>query len=213
MKQYKDIPIWENIRRTKILYEFKTLATEYFKNISDLNQLEALNSTNSQIENNAIETRSKINKRIKEVNDIIMASNVSVFLHYTPSPAIGGMTVNIDVIDNIFNLHYYDIELRHVIDITEQSIGVYELDRRRTWCRTINPFYWIIEILDTISSYPFKLLSKAGFNQNKIEHSAIGKIVKAGITLITAIAGFLTILEKLDYLEWFKNNILHSLCN
>lgn len=209
MRNFKKIPIWENRRRVQLLNEFKTEVAEYSLNMSTKHTLEseAVPSYDENVENKIQTVRSSINKKSKEVNDIIIASNVSVFVHYTPSPAIGGMAINIDVIDNIFNLHNYDIELRHVIDITEQSIGVYERDKIRAWIRSFNPLFWFYEILDFTVSIPFEILRRVGFNERtieKIENSFIVNIIKGFFYLIGVFAALLTILDKLGYLEYFK---------
>jgi len=73
--------------------------------------------------------------------------------------------------------------------------------------RTINPLYWILSIIDFIVNIPFKILGKVGFNQEKLEGSFFGKLTKGTLYLMTVFAAFLTILEKLGYLEWFKKLI------
>jgi len=56
-------------------------------------------------------------------------------------------------------------------------------------------------------SIPFYILGKVGFNQDKLEQSFLGKLIKGLLYLITVFAALLTVLEKLGYLEWFKKLI------
>jgi len=151
--------------------------------------------------------RSKINNILHEVHSTILASGIAPNIYYSPPPAIGGIAGWIGVVNNIFNLHSLEIDHRHLIDFIERSIGIYKRDKIKAFLRTINPFYWIVLLLDFIVSIPFKILGKLGFNQEKLESSFFGKLIKGVLYLVTVFAAFLTILEKLGYLEWFKKLI------
>ena len=56
-------------------------------------------------------------------------------------------------------------------------------------------------------SLPFKVIGKMGFNQKKMESSIKGKVIKSTLYLIMVLAAFLTVLEKIDYLERFLSLI------
>lgn len=104
---------------------------------------------------------------------------------YTPPPAIGGCIQNIDLIDNLFNLQNYDIEVQTLIDIIDRALGIYERDLKNSIIRTLNLFFWLEKSLELISSLPFYLLGSVGFNRLRLETSDIGKLVKFIIKLIT----------------------------
>lgn len=203
MRWYKDIPIWENRRRSKLLIEFKNSIVEYFNSVEyrdvfDLNV--------EPIENEGVQRiRSRINLVIHEIHFIVLSSGVAPTIYYSSPPAVGGIAGNIDLINNIFNLRRFEIDTRHLIDIVEGSIGLYERDRLSSFLRTINPFYWIALILNFLVSLPFQILGRVGFNQEKMENSVVGKAIKGTLYLITVFSAFLTIVEKLGYLQWVKN--------
>jgi len=89
------------------------------------------------------------------------------------------------------------------LDVIERAIGIYENDRLNALFRTVNPLFWIGLILDYIVSLPFKVIGKVGFNQKKIESLITGRVIKGTLYLIMVLAAFLTVLEKIDYLEKF----------
>jgi len=203
MKWYKDIPIWENLRRINLLIEFRNLIVEYFNKVEYPGLLDYDIEPRENVEVQKI--RSKINSILPEAHSIILASGITPNIYYSPPPAIGGIAGPVDMVNNIFHLHRFKINPRHLIDITERSIGIYEKDKNKALLRTINPFYWIVLIIDFIVSIPFRILGRVGFDQEKLEGSFIGKIVKGILYLVSVFAAFLTILEKLGYLEWFKS--------
>lgn len=203
MKWYKDIPIWENLRRINLLLEFRNLIVEYFNKVKFPGILDYDIEPRESVDLQKI--RSKINNMLTETHSIVVASSIAPIIYYSPPPAIGGMSGHIDLINNVFHLHRFEVDTRDVIDIIERSVGIYEKDKNKALCRTINPFYWAVLIIDFIVSIPFKILGRVGFDQERLEGSFVGKTVKSILYLITVFAAFLTILEKLGYLEWFKN--------
>lgn len=200
MKRYKDIPICENLRRKEKLIKFRNLVVEYFDNI------EYLGFSGREIKENirASQLRSEINLILYEIHSIIKSAGVSLDMFYSPPPAIGGIAGNIDLVANLFNLNKFRLGPRYSIDVIEKAIGVYQNDKINALIRTINPFYWLIRLLDCIASLPFIILGQVGFNKDRLESSFVGRLFKGFLYLITVFAAFLTILEKLNYLEWFK---------
>lgn len=200
MRYYKKITIWGNIDRTIKLVNFRNLVVEYFNNI----EYEYMGFEITE-NDKAREIRPKINIIIEEIHSIILASGLSTILIYTPPPAIGGYIRNIDLIQNIFMLHHWQIKPNELTDKIERSIGIYENDKKHALLRMFNPFYWIGQIIDLIVDIPFSIIGKLGFNQYKIENSPIGKLVRGILYLITVFAALLTVIDKLGYLENFKN--------
>lgn len=195
MRIYKKILVWENKKRIDLLIKFRNLVVEYFNNLDISNQENKI----------AEQKRREINVILVKAHSAILAAGVSTSITQYPPPAVGGYVIHINVIDSIFDFDSLYLDRKFITDIIERAIGVYLNDRINSLLRTINPFYWLYIIIDYITSLPFVILGKVGFNQKKIEGSFTGKLIKAIISLIIVFASFLTILEKLGYLDWFKN--------
>jgi len=203
MNYYKKITIWENNKRVRLLSEFRELVVTYFNNIKYL----GFGSSGVSENEKAREARIKINMILDKMYFIIISAGVNPIMYYTPPPAIGGLTRDIDLVINIFNLYRFRINPQLLLDFIERAIGVYENDGLKALLRTVNPFFWLGLISDYIVSLPFKVFGEIGFNQEKIESSITGKIIKGIIKgtfyLITFLASFLAVLKYIGYLEKF----------
>jgi hypothetical protein len=207
MKSFKEITIFENNRRLDLLIEFRNKAIEYFNNSST-----GIGLVHQRRENSAaVAARQDINRILDEVDDVIYLSGVSTTFISTPAPAVGGYVKNVDLIMNIFMLGQFDMPPSMITDAIDRAIGIYEKNKRAAVLRTINPFHWIAVVLDSIVSVPFALLGRAGLNKDKMEGSLIGKLFKGFLYLVIVFSAFLTVLEKLGYLNWFKDTLLSAL--
>jgi hypothetical protein len=103
------------------------------------------------------------------------------------------------LIDNLFNLNNYHIAPISALDIVDKSLGIYRSDEISSVLRTINPFFWILQVFYWFGSIPFKLLANAGFNAEKIANTFGGKILKLLFEIIGILAAILTILQILGY--------------
>jgi len=193
---YRKIPIWENRRRVELLTKFRSLIVEYFNNVSFEYSIPIENRV-------AKDARRNINLILNEVNSVIISAGIKTVAYYSG----GGSGGSIDLIQNVFNLHYYLIGYEQVLDMVDRAIGVYESDKSNALLRTLNPLFWISLILDYIVSLPFKFVGKMGFNQSRIESSIVGRIVKGIFYLVTVLASFLTALDLLGYREKFLSLI------
>ncbi len=156
--------------------------------------------------------RVKINRMMDEIHDIILHSGVNPSIRYTPSAMVGGYVQNIDLVQNIFNLHRFRITANNLLDFVDRSIGIYEGNRRPALLRAINPFFYLGLVFDLVARIPFVLIGRAGFNRQKVEESLAGRLVKGSIYIVTALASLLTVLQLLDYLDSFKlavKNVFH----
>lgn len=199
MTPYKKILIWENKRRLKRVYEFRALLLQYF------HHSRAESIVNERIEKpEAQEARVKINRMIDEIHDILLYSGAATSVRYTPPAAVGGYTQNIDLVQNVFHLDRFQISPTNLMDVIDRGIGIYETDRSAALLRTINPFFYLGVVLDWIVRVPFLLLGRAGFDQQKVEMSFVGRVIKGTIYIVTALASLLTVLQLLDYLESVK---------
>ncbi|HCC68063.1 TPA: hypothetical protein DEP90_02560 [Patescibacteria group bacterium] len=188
---YKKISYFENRHRIKKLKKFKSLAIKYFKNTQK-------SFYNRECVENSIaqKTRSQINSISPHVNLIIRSSGIPTSIIYTPPPMIGGSQQEIDLFDNIFLLHQYDINKEQIFDIIEKSIGVYEYDKILSIIRTINPFFWINRILSYIANIPFEIFKSFGFEINS--ERPLFKILGFIFYLITVIASLIAILQAFE---------------
>jgi hypothetical protein len=210
MRKYNEIPIWENSKRIDFLIKFRNLVVEYFRNVETFSSSGLdIHFFAEPIENDiARQKRSEINENIDKAYAIILAACMQTSITRYPPSAVGGHVIDIDIIASIFDFHNLNLNSDNVVDIIERALGVYKNDRINSFLRTIYPFYWIFLIINYITSLPFVILGQIGFNRGKIEGSFIGKISKAIFNLIIVFAAFLTILEKLGYLDYLKNLIL-----
>lgn len=190
---------WENNRRLEKLTEFRALVIQYF------NKSRAEWMVDERIEQPAAEgARVKINRMMDEAHDIILYSGVNPSIRYTPPAVVGGYIQNIDLVQNVFNLHRFQITANNLLDFIDRSIGIYESNKRPAHLRAINPFFYLGLAFDLVARIPFVLIGRAGFNRQKVEESLAGRLVKGSIYIVTAMASLLTVLQLLDYLEPFK---------
>lgn len=196
MTYYTKILPWENSRRLNRLAEFRALVIEYFNN----SRVEWM--VDERIEQpKAEEARVKINRMMDKIDDIILYAGVIPSVRYTPPPVVGGYTQNIDLVQNIFNLHGFHISPNNLLDFIDRAIGIYENNAGPAFRRAINPFFYVGLVFDLVARIPFVLIGRAGFNRRKAEESLVGRVIKGIIFIITALASLLTVLQLLDYLE------------
>lgn len=180
MKQYTKLIFWQNITRQKKLKEYRAKLEEYFRSIDfDSYDRSILDTPQTRI------VRTYLNKQADIVGQYITEAGCPLKITYTPPPAIGGYIQSIDLIDNLFNLQNFDIEVQTLIDIIDQALGIYEGDFTKSIIRTFNPLFWLGRVLEFISSIPFYLLGSIGFSRVRIENSILGKFIKLIIKMIT----------------------------
>ncbi len=196
MKPYNKITIWENNRRLVKLIKFRELVLKYFNN----SRVEWM--VDERIEEpEALRARVEINRLMDEIHNIILYSGINPSIRWTPPPAVGGYIQNVDLIQNIFNIHRFQISPNNVLDFIDRSIGVYEYNHTRALIRTLNPLFYLSIFFDWVSELPFIFIGWLGFNREKAELSLIGRLMKGLLYLVTVIASALTILQLLGYLH------------
>ena len=161
-------------------------------------------------ESAAKEARREINRLRDEIHSIILNSGINLLFSWTPPSVVGGNEREIDLIEDIFNLDQFDIGPNNVLGLIDRAIGEYESNRRPAFVRTLNPFFYLGQVLDTISDLPFIILGILGFNREKIKGSVVGRLVKGILYLIIIVAAILTILHLLNFLEPIKQ-FVHKL--
>ena len=199
MNAYKNIPLWENSRRCRVLVEFRDDVVSYFNNSSILGMGEGRREKPE-----AVQARRRINLTVIQAQRIIEAAGIAPTITWTPPPMIGGYVQRIDVIFNLFELDRYQIRADHAVGFIEMAFGVYQSDREAALRRTINPFWWLFRGLLWFARIPFVFLGAVGFDVARAEGSALGKFFKVIFALVTATAALLTILNLLDWLPGAK---------
>ena len=195
IRTYKQITFSENKKRLALLENFKLHLKTY------LNNLQGVFDGGLYENVKAREEHKEINKLIDEACPYIEAI-----------PSIVGvvdennyLTKNLIYQQNIIDRkHFY----KSLVQMTERAIAAYKKDIGRAKQRTYCPLFWIALLIDCIVSLPFEALGKAGFNQNRIEISFIGKLFKCIFYIISYL--FLTLLgrifigslTKAGYLDW-----------
>ena len=199
MNSYKNIPLWENLRRQRVLEEFRKDVVSYFKNSSYRRMVRGRTEATE-----AVQARQRINLTVAQAHRIIRAARIAPMLTWTPPPNIGGYVKQIDLIINLFELDQYQIPPKRAVDFIEMAIGVYQSDRTAALRRTINPLWWLFRGLLWFARIPFVFLGAVGFDSARAEGSRFGKFFKAIFALVTATAALLTILNLLDWLRAAK---------
>jgi len=149
----------------------------------------------------AREARSNMNRLLDEVSGIMRSVGVPPVLGWSPPPAIGGYSRNIDVIINVFRLHQYQIEPVEVADMLERAVGKYERNYQAALIRTFNPFFWVGCALRWIAGLPFAFLVHLGMPRQRIEGNAIGKMFKGIVELATGLGAIAATLKAVGLLN------------
>ena len=195
MRHYTKILIWENKRRLNKLREFRSLMIRYFNNSQ-------VGLGGGRVEEGAAkEARRELNRLREEVHSIILNLGIDPSFSWTRPASAGGDDTEIDLIEDILNLDQFDIGPNNVLDLVDKAIAQYDSNGKSALSRTLNPFCYIGLALHTISDLPFIVIGLFGLNRQKLQTSAIGRLIKGALYLITVIAAFLAILHLLGFLE------------
>ena len=198
MRHYTKILMRENKRRLNKLRKFRPLMIRYFNN-------SRVGLGGGRVEEDAArEARSKINLLRDGIHSIILNSGIDPTFSWTPPAAVGDHAIEIDLIENIFNLDQFHIGPSNLLAVIDRAIEKYDSNRKAALVRTFNPFLYLGWILDTISDLPFIVIGILGFNRQKIKTSAIGRLVKGILYLTIIVAVVLTTLHLLDFVEPIK---------
>jgi len=182
---------WECKRRLNELLKFRELVVTYFSHRT-IPHFQTVHEDDT-----ARKARSEINLRMNAAIRSCLRIGQTLTVFYSPPPVRGGFAGNLNLIQNMFELHTFQIPPSRVIDSLNRAIGDYERLQRELFRSLWNPLYWLRLGVANLLSLPFRILGAAGFNSQAIEHSTAGKVSKA----IAAFAGFivtvLTILHSL----------------
>ena len=198
MRYHTKILIWENKRRLNKLRVFRSLVIRYFNN-------SRVGFGGGRVEESAAkEARLEINRLKDEIHSIILNSEINPSFSWTRPAAAGGDETEIDLIEEIFELDQFDIGPNNVLACIDRTIEKYDSSHKSTFARTLNPFFYLGRVLNTITDLPFIVIGILGFNRQKIKASAVGRLVKGIFYLIIIVAAGLTVLHLLDFVEPVK---------
>ena len=188
---------WECARRLKELREFRHLATTYYQN-RQLVRISGIHENDI-----AVRTRRDINLRMAEVIRSCLLVGHSLSVSYSALRTREGVVGQLNLVQNMFDLHTYRIPRGRVFDSLDRAIGDYERLERHLHRNIFNPFYWV-QIAFTYSlRWPFGILRSVGLNVNEIERSPSGVVIKAVTGIINLGAALATIFTFL-HVDWHR---------
>jgi len=196
IKTYKQITVFENKKRLILLENFRLHLDTYLNNLKH-------HYSGGLSENVKAEKEHKeINKLIDEACSYIEAIPSIVGVVDENNYLTKDLIYEQDIIDRSY---FY----KSLVNMTERAIAVYKKDGGKAKQRTYCPLFWIALLIDCLVSLPFEALGKAGFNQNRIEVSFIGKLVKYAFYIISYL--FLAVLARIFISSLIKAGYLANL--
>ena len=202
MRHHTKILIWENNRRLNKLIKFRDLVIRYFNNQGSTDYMGFLDEN---ARDKAAQIRTEINQNTAEIHNIITSSNISTKIIYTDPPLLGGRSRKFDLIFNMFDSRELTDPHEQVLDIIEMSIGVYKSNRAKSAWRMFNPFFWLGRIADGISEVVFNVIGEFGVGRQNAKKSALGRLFKGLVYLITnVVVPILILLQIMGFLEPLK---------
>ena len=200
-RTYKQITFRENEKRIKLLENFKLHLTNYLDNMqykttpltNYLENLQYKTTPFSPLENEiAKEEHKKISKLIDEACSYIDA---------TSKDSNNCFCLKRDLPFHDENILHRKYICETLINNSEKAIAIYKKDSRRAKQRTYNPFFWIILLIDYLSSLLFGLLNKVFPSKEGIEFSRIGIFIKWMLRVIFVIIVGIVINYLYSYLQ------------
>lgn len=202
MQNYKQMTIFENLKRTRTLVKFKKLVQTYYSNLD--RGAFGLENTENLI---AKRTRSQLNLMLEKVKGALhsvetypTAPNERRRAAYEPSGEI-------DLLENIFSLQQHKMDPQTLVDHVERAIGVYTADRFGASVRTLNPFYWLSILINYAARLPFFIMGGLGLDQDRLEGTALGKLFKGCFRVAVFLALLAGVMHYLGVLDPLKSRL------
>lgn len=189
VKAFKQITIFENAWRLSRLVDFRERIIEYLNNLQIENA-----ARNQELDLKAAQLRTEINQQMRQARAYIQLAGVGTEGRRYPAPLYGGAILDIDFVADFFRLREMEIPEITLIDMLDRSIGVYANDRPFATLRTVNPFWWLAQLVGWIASIPFMIFNAAGFETARIEQSVVGKTVRLVVWIGGAAASFVALM-------------------
>lgn len=181
----RQIPIWVNWRRRRLLGSFREGLAEYHESL----EYEAFPFRARETER-ARELRAGLALELDRVVSVVKLSG-GPSLHRQAPGEEEGTVVRVNVLEVVFELDRYTVPAEEALAILDRARRAYEEDRRRAWLRTLNPLYWLDRLMDTVESLPFELLRAVGVSPGRVARSAPGRVLRVGLRLgvLAVVAG------------------------
>jgi hypothetical protein len=212
--QHAKIPIWENKQRLKYLTLFRDLILDVLQFSGGASPRVATSPTTGQPLNQE-QRRTEINERKPLAVQMIRLAGIKTERDCVTR--LKGITssAKFDVIEQLWDLESFGGSFRERTDVIEEAIGVYKHDQKKALFRTLNPFFWIVRLIEWIAQFPVWLFSSIfHVDQEKAARSIAGKIVTvisaASLWIFALIQSLEALRGFLDHLAWGKA-ILHRL--
>ena len=165
---------WECKRRLTVLRQFRVLASDYFKNIQNAGWQSA--GVPPRMNEVSVNARGAMNLLMQDV--LLSLNLIGVSASSTYLNPMGGYSMNVHVIENIFDLWQFRMRPTMAFDTLDRAIGAYDQKCKRLFRQTFNPVYWLGLLIAWVFHLPFQLLRAAGFKTTKFEESFLGKLSK-----------------------------------
>src|SRR5258706_10490859 len=134
MRSITRILKWENTRRLAVLIRFRGLLVDYRSGTTYTFMADGPIETED-----AKRVRVQVNREVDEVRRIIWATAIVPAVNWTPPATVGGYAQTVDLLQNLFNLHRFQIPFDVVYDYIDRALGMYEHNAtaaaKRVWER------------------------------------------------------------------------------
>lgn len=171
---------------------FRQSYNNYLVNDRALSDAASFYSNNTpeikRLRSNVVKFKSEVNEGLSNIMGIVSRAGLSTSMFYSPPPAVGGISGNIDYFANIFQLSRFQQSPDLIFDTLDRAEGVYlELKRQRIEMLKDPLFY-----LSLLIRWPFYIIKFSGFDSKKAEQSVIGKIYKFLTSFVLLILSIIT---------------------
>jgi len=184
---------WECKRRLTEIREFRELAITYFSHRT-IPHFHTVHEDDT-----ARKARGEINLRMNDAIRSCLRIGQTLTVFYSPPPIHGGFAGELNLMQNMFELHTFQIPAARLIDLLDRVIGDYQRLQIELRRNLFNPLYWLRLGFMNLLGVPFRILGAAGFDARAMEQTVGGKVAKAILGFVTLIAGVLTILSLLGF--------------
>lgn len=189
---FRSLTIFGNKSNQNILEDFRGLVNSYFNNISR----DSYSSEGFTENTIAREARYKINLGLKRIIRASYYAKIDPSMLYSP-PIGGRIQGHVNLLENIFVLIRMDINPQFLDDFLLRVLGVYQDDQRSALFRTFNPFFWLNQLLLLVTHVPFVVLGSVGFNEQKIEDSFLGRLIRFLVYVVVSLGSVLAVSDRL----------------
>jgi hypothetical protein len=197
--KYSEIPIGENKHRIEYLTLFRDLIYD-IRPVFDTQLRVPLSPTTGQPLNKE-QRFTEFNERKPLAQQMIALADIKTRREFATRVKGVSSLLEVDVIQQFWDLETLGVSFRAPMDVVEEAIGRYKTDQKNALCRTRNPFFWIVRIVEWIAGFPVWLFSSIfRLDQEKAATSKLGRIVTILFQTTLWLFGLFQTLAALSYL-------------